>query len=192
MCFYQHVTEVIWARAKAAGVFRTAGARVQEGAGVQAVCHPCYAWEFLQKVSSHAHGLVGQIPWGLPEDATEGAVQHTQHWGTGHVYSIIKKACWLYRTVLTCQQASRTKFFLKSSISNKKCFMQLDEPKTDCAEFSDLHWSSWNAVSGSWWKFCKLACRGSYFIASTKRRKFGTSWNISCVTPDIMTCEFKT
>lgn len=79
---YQHVTEVVWARAEAAGlrVFRTAGARVQKGARVQTVCNASHAGELLQEVSSHAHGLRGQVAWGLPKDAAEGTVQYIQHW----------------------------------------------------------------------------------------------------------------
>ena len=76
---YQHVAEVVRARAEAAGlrVFGTAGAGVQEGAGVQPVCHASHARELLQEVSSHAHGLWGQVAWGLPKDATERTVQYT-------------------------------------------------------------------------------------------------------------------
>lgn len=70
---------MVRARTEAAGlrVFRTAGARVQEGAGVQAVCHAGHAGELLQEVSSHAHGLRRQVARGLPQYATEGAVQYT-------------------------------------------------------------------------------------------------------------------
>lgn len=76
---YQHVTEMVRARTEATGlrVFRTAGARVQKGARVQTVCHASHAGELLQEVSSHAHGLRGQVAWGLPKDTTERAVQYT-------------------------------------------------------------------------------------------------------------------
>ncbi len=79
---YQHVTQVVWAGAEAAGlrVFRTAGARVQKGARVQTVRHASHAGKLLQEVSGHAHGLRGQIAWRLPKDATEGTVQNTEHW----------------------------------------------------------------------------------------------------------------
>ena len=76
---YQHVTEVVRARAESTGlrVLRTAGARVQEGGGFQSGCDAGHAGKLLQEVSGHAHGLGGQVAWGLPEDATEGTVQNT-------------------------------------------------------------------------------------------------------------------
>lgn len=82
---HQHVAEVVRARAEAAGlrVLRTAGARVQKGAGVQAVCHASHAGELFQEVRSQAHGLRGQVARRFPKKATEGTVQQTEHWGGG-------------------------------------------------------------------------------------------------------------
>lgn len=74
---------MVRARAEAAGlrVFGAAGARVQEGAGVQAVGHASHAVELGQEVCSHALRLGGQVARRLPDDAAEGAVGYSQHWG---------------------------------------------------------------------------------------------------------------
>lgn len=74
---YQHVTEVVRARAEAAGlgVFRAAGARVQAVRG-----HASHAVKLGQEVCSHALRLGGQVARRLSDDAAEGAAGYSQHW----------------------------------------------------------------------------------------------------------------
>lgn len=72
---------MIRTRAEAAGlrVFRTAGARVQKGAGVWSVRHACNARKLLQEVCRHAHRIVGQVARWLLKEAAEGTVQNAEH-----------------------------------------------------------------------------------------------------------------
>lgn len=74
---YQHVTEVVRARAEATGlrVFGAAGARVQAVRG-----HASHAVKLGQEVCSHALRLGGQVARRLPDDAAEGAAGYSQHW----------------------------------------------------------------------------------------------------------------
>lgn len=74
---YQHVTEVVRARAEAAGlgVLGAAGARVQAVRG-----HASHAVKLGQEVCSHALRLGGQVARRLSDDAAEGAAGHPQHW----------------------------------------------------------------------------------------------------------------